>query len=886
MARAHRRLSGASSSSLCFCARGGAALYAPWNRSRYRWYARGCVRAAARRFATLCASLESFDTMITDRPNRRRRMPALHSLQSRIVALFVLLMLLVQGGGFVLINTAGLAGARKTVADELATGERVFLRIMDQSAQRLVQGARLLSSDFAFRQAISSGDRETMSSTLRNHGDRIDAAYMTLIGLDRRVVADSFDSSTEGRPFAFQRLIAQAERDGKAVAMVGVEGALYQVVVVPVLAPVPIAWVAMGFAVNDTFMQDLRRLTGLDVSFASRPPNGLWSLPASTLPVSMRPTLLQEFAAGHLQGDAAASISVAGDEYLSRTVPLPARQDEAMVAVLQQPLEVALASFRRLQRDLAVFSLMSLLVALAMSVVMARGITRPLQQLAQIARRIAAGDYSAPTPPPGAGEIGDLTLAFHSMQDGLATRETKIMDLAYRDTLTGLPNRALFSDRLQQALRMAARLGPTGLPDPRGTSRELAVAAAPVSVLLMDVDHFKYVNDTLGHQIGDLLLREVAERLTGVVRRESDTVARLGGDEFVVLLPSDNADGARRVARNIQGALEAPMTLDGHVVDCRVSIGIATFPEHGDSATTLLRRADVAMYTAKRLGNGLAVYDDRDDEDSCARLSLMGELRRAVEREELILHYQPKVHLADPRELYVEALVRWQHPGRGLVPPSEFIPFAEQTGFIRAITQWVLARAVRQCAQWRREGLRMNVSINISARDLLTPDLCERFAALLAEHACQAGWISLEITESAILDDPGQALRNLERLHVLGCRISIDDYGTGYSSLAYLKRLPVNELKIDRSFVMGMVSDTSDAVIVRSTIDLAHNMGLSVVAEGVEDEATLRRLRELGCDMVQGYHLSRPLPADDVGKWLRERALTRPTEAPELRRVV
>jgi len=353
-----------------------------------------------------------------------------------------------------------------------------------------------------------------------------------------------------------------------------------------------------------------------------------------------------------------------------------------------------------------------------------------------------------------------------------------------------------------------------------------------------------------------------------------------------VLLPSDNVDGARRVARNIQKALEAPMSLDGHVVDCRVSIGVASYPDHGDSATTLMRRADVAMYTAKRLSNGLAVYDDRDDEDSRARLSLMGELRNAVDHGELTLHYQPKVHLSDPRELHVEALVRWQHPVRGLVPPSEFIPFAEQTGFIRAITQWVLATAVRQCAQWRREGLRMHVSVNISARDLLNSELVERFGELLAEHGCHAAWIGLEITESAILDDPGHALRNLERLHALGCRISIDDYGTGYSSLAYLKRLPVNELKIDRSFVMGMVTDASDAVIVRSTIDLAHNMGLAVVAEGVEDEATLRRLRELGCDMVQGYLLSRPVCADDIVKWMRASSYTRTAEVTELRRVV
>jgi diguanylate cyclase (GGDEF)-like protein len=803
-----------------------------------------------------------------DIPPKRSIASKLRSLQGRIVALFIVLLLVVQGGGFLLITGAGMASARVTVAEELATAERVFLRLMDQSALRLAQGARLLSSDFAFREAIGTGDRETIASVLRNHGDRIDAAYMTLIGLDRRVVSDTLDPAAEGAPFAFQRLIAQAERDGKAVAMVHVRGALYQVVVVPVLAPVPIAWVAMGFAVNDAFMQDLRRLTGLDLSFASQLGGGEWSLPASTLPTPLRPQLLGALALGRLVSDGPARLVSAGQEYLTRVVLMPARQDEAVVAVLQQPLEGALASFHRLQHELALFSLASLAIALVASVVMARGIARPVQQLAQVARRIASGDYTAAPPATGCDELGDLAEAFRTMQEGLAARESRIMDLAYRDTLTGLPNRALFSDRLQQALRMAPRLG------------------AAVSVLLMDVDRFKYVNDTLGHQIGDLLLREVAERLGAIVRRESDTVARLGGDEFVVLLPSDDADGARRVARNIQKALEMPMSLDGHVVDCRVSIGIASFPQHGDSATTLLRRADVAMYTAKRLNNGLSVYDDQDDQDSRARLSLMGELRSAVETHQLVLHYQPKVQLVDARELHVEALVRWQHPTRGLVAPSEFIPFAEQTGFIRQITQEVMARAVAQCVQWRREGLRVNVSINISARDLLDPDLADRFAGLLADHGCQPSSIALEITESAILDDPGHALRNLERLHALGCRISIDDYGTGYSSLAYLKRLPVNELKIDRSFVMGMVTDTSDAVIVRSTIDLAHNMGLSVVAEGVEDEATLRKLRELGCDMVQGYHLSRPLPPEEVARWLRANAHVRTSDVPELRRVV
>lgn len=292
------------------------------------------------------------------------------------------------------------------------------------------------------------------------------------------------------------------------------------------------------------------------------------------------------------------------------------------------------------------------------------------------------------------------------------------------------------------------------------------------------------------------------------------------------------------------------------------------------------------MYEAKRSGRGIAVWDDNYDQHSLERLALMSDLRKAVDNDELALVYQPKVSLSGADEHHVEALVRWRHPQRGLVPPSEFIPFAEQTGYIRVITQWVLARAVAQCAVWRRQGLPVNVSVNISARDLIDTELPDRFEALLEQEDCEARWISFEITESAILDDPSHAIRNLERIAALGCKLAIDDYGTGYSSLAYLRRLPVHELKIDKSFVMGLVTDPNDAIIVRSTIELGHNMGLVVVAEGVEDEATLERLRALGCDRVQGFWLSRPLAAADVEQWLRESKWTRPvSERKGLRRV-
>jgi diguanylate cyclase (GGDEF)-like protein len=453
------------------------------------------------------------------------------------------------------------------------------------------------------------------------------------------------------------------------------------------------------------------------------------------------------------------------------------------------------------------------------------------------------------------------------MGEDIASRESRIMDLAYRDPLTKLPNRAMFAEQLEAALAAAP-------------------AGGAVAVLLMDLDHFKYVNDTLGHEIGDRLLREVGARLRDAVKRPGCTVARLGGDEFAILLPGEWAAGAQRIAAALLRALEAPLNLDGHAVDVRASVGITASPEHGHESSTLMRQADIAMYAAKRTNQGIVVWDEKYNQHGHERLSLMSDLRKAVDGNELALVYQPKVSLAGGPTQAVEALIRWHHPVRGVVPPVDFIPFAEQTGYIRAITQWVLAQGISQCASWRSEGRQINVSINLSARDVMDTTLPDRVAALLQVHGCAAQWITLEITESAILDDPGHAVENLQRLSALGCKVSIDDYGTGYSSLAYLRRLPLNELKIDKSFVMGMVRDASDSVIVRSTIELAHNMGLVVVAEGVEDEATLERLRTLGCDIVQGFYLSRPLAADLVRAWMDGPVPRRAHEPAGLRRVV
>jgi diguanylate cyclase (GGDEF)-like protein len=772
------------------------------------------------------------------------------SLQTRIVALFLALTVFVQLGGFLLVNSVGMNTARKSIGEALVAGGHVFERARKQEVTRLEQAAQLLSADAKFRHTIGSRESASISSILEGYGKHVGAELLMLIRRDDVVFADTLGLGA-GEPFIFPKLLAQARTSGKAAAMVVVRGQLYQLVVVPVSVPGPYAWIAVGYSVNDEFARETEHLLRLDVSFLSRLEKGRWKLQASTLSGERREAMLRAVATRTVDSTDGDTSAVYGDDAVAQMYVLPSHTDDTVAVVLQQPLATAMEPFWRLQRQLSWISLCAVLVSIAASVLIARGIARPVRALAATARRMAAGDFSPPLPTRRADEIGDLATAFRSMQQGLASREQRITNLAYRDTLTGLPNRTLCAERLDQALA------------------ESSMMQTPLAVLLMDIDHFKYVNDTLGHAIGDQLLLEVATRIQNVAHRARDTVARLGGDEFVVLLPAQSAQEAHRVADAILGALELPVTLDGHQVDVRASIGIAVAPDHGDERTTLLRRADSAMYAAKRDNLGVVIWDDRCDRHSREHLSLMSDLRKAVDSDELTLFYQPKIPLHDTGH-YVEALLRWQHPERGLVPPSEFIPFAERTGFIRQISQWVLSHAIAQCALWRNGGLEINVSINISPKDLVDIQLPKRFADLLQVHGCAAHWITLEITESAIMDDPTRVIENLGRLRSLGCRLAVDDYGTGYSSLTYLKRLPVDELKIDKSFITNLVCDPSDAMIVRSTIDLAHNLGLTVVAEGVDDAMVLERLRALGCDMVQGYLLSRPIAAVDVLTRLHE----------------
>ena len=465
------------------------------------------------------------------------------------------------------------------------------------------------------------------------------------------------------------------------------------------------------------------------------------------------------------------------------------------------------------------------------------------------AMKIGADDYIMK------GNLKRLVPAVHrELRDAQDRRDRRIAEdrvqyLAYSDPLTELPNRALLQDRLQQALVVSHRDG------------------EPLSLLMLDLDRFKDVNDTLGHHTGDLLLRQVGERMVKALR-EADTAARFGGDEFAIILPTTNAAGAVVAARKILAAVERPFVIEGIELDVRASVGIAVANGTGMTASDLLRQADVAMFLAKDANGGYAIYTPEFDRHSPQRLSLISDLRQAIERRQLGIRYHPKVDLRSGRVIGVEALVRWLHPTHGLILPNRFIGLAEQIGFIKPLTFFVLRSALVQCGRWRQAGFSVTVAVNLSAGSLQDADLADQLAEVIRDCEADPSWLELEITENVVMSDPARAMDILTGLHRMGLTLTIDDFGIGHSSLSYLKRLPVQGMKIDQSFVMEM--ERHDEVIVRSTIELAHNLGLQVVAEGVERREIWKRLIVLGCDAVQGNYVSDPLEPHQVEPWIKE----------------
>ena len=727
----------------------------------------------------------------------------------------------------------------------------MFRQLLTQNQQQLTLAASVLAADFGFRNAVTSNDLDTILSALDNHGRRIQASLMMLASLDGKLIASTLSPiRPANRALSVKELIQQAESAGMFTDILRIGSDAYQIVVVPVLAPQPVAWIIVGFVIDNRLAKDLQELTSLQVSFFAHDEDGTWKTLASTQPQEMQENMLQVVKRRAGKQNVNSPLDI--DGYASLITPLSLIQNWKIVALLQRSTVDAMQSFTPLRTTLLILALVSLALTIAGSIFIARNITHPVNELSLIAQKIKEGDYSQSAKSVDIKEIGALADSINLMREAISIRESEIRRLAYEDSLTGLPNRIMFNNELNKMVKIAVEEG------------------RRFSVLILNLNRFKDINDILGHEAGDNVLKYVAKRLPGALR-DTDKIACIGGDEFAVMLPMTSTDRLDIVLPRLREKLERPFMVADQAVDITFSIGIAHFPEHGIDASSLLRKADIALNSAKRNRSVYEVYDNSQEASRQEHLHLLGELRSAVENDELCIYYQPKVQLSTNRTLAVETLVRWRHPTRGFIAPNEFIPFAEHTGAIRIITDWVIDNALKQIKAWKAGSLNIKASINISARDLLNKELPAQINAAISKHGLSPEDICLEITESALMEDPVNSQSTVMNLHEMGLDISIDDYGTGYSSLAYVKNLPVNELKIDRAFIMNMEHHDNDMAIVRTTVDLGHSLGLTVVAEGVETEVQYNLLRSLGCDLAQGYFIAKPMAADEFEAWLNSK---------------
>jgi diguanylate cyclase (GGDEF)-like protein len=774
------------------------------------------------------------------------------SFRNRIVALLVLLVVVAQVATFAVVNLATERSVELRLAHDLAVGERVWERFHGARGQQLLDSVSLLSADFGFKEAVASGDLPTMESALANHGARLGADLAVLLAPDGSFLADHADASLPSRATALGALIRIARRDGSAVGVAALDGRAFHVAVVPMLAPTQIAWVVVGVNFGAEVAQQYKGLTALDATFARGHGGGLRIL-ASTLPeVAQVALVAMPDSSG--SPSSATDATTAGRDRPSRALTVsPPGVDPAVLVVLQASRETAMAPFAQLRTRILALSALAALLALIVAGIVGRSVSRPVAELADAAGRIEQGDYSHPVATHGNDELARLARVFNRMQAGIAQREERIVHQAGHDGLTGLPNRSRALVTLDAAIATAS------------------ACSGHCSVLMLDIDRFKEINDTLGHGFGDQVLVEVAKRLRAAVN-SVDFVARLGGDEFFVLLPDIGVDPAHLRAVELVSLLHEPLRLPSTMINLDVSIGVASYPQHGEDAPSLLRRVDIAMYEAKARHAGVAVYQPGRDELHLRQVALMADLRRSIERGELHVAYQPKVELQTRAVRHAEALLRWTHPEFGPVRPDEFIPLAERSGFVRELSRFVLDHAIRQCRRWREAGMDIGVAVNLSAMDLMDVDLPDFVYGCLQKHGLEPARLILEVTESALMRDVNYAIRVLHRLRAGGVRIAIDDFGTGHSSLAQLRKLPVDELKIDKSFVLQLARQEEDAVIVRATIDLGHHMGLRVIAEGVEDARSLEMLGEFRCDMVQGFLFTPPLEPVRFLAWYRDYA--------------
>jgi diguanylate cyclase (GGDEF)-like protein len=746
------------------------------------------------------------------------------ALRTRIAVTFLLLLAAVLAAALGAVSATNHVNAEREVQRQLDVGSSVFSRLLESNRRQLTQAAQAVAADYGFREAVATRDTDTLVSVLENSGKRIGAAMVVLTSLNGEVIAASGLHVKAGAPFPLSNEQRSSMAGDNATSLILDSGRIYQLVTVSVRSPLPVAWIAMGFELDDKAARELADITGLAVTLSVNS-GGHWTDIVSTVPVG----------------------TVRQSDVVSRRIEMSKWGNAEVVAILSRSLADARAPFERLTNVLFLIAAVSLIASALAAFWLARNITRPLQDLTQAVDQIRAGTYGVPLNVQRGDELGVLAEGLQLMQTAVQSRDQSIRRLAYEDSLTGLMNRTAFGAALDQALAQAG--------------------GAPIAVAVINLDRFRRINEHLGYSVGDAVLTKMAARLAAVPSVKS-AVARLAADQFAAFTRLRDAAGLQAWGTSLVMALADPVFVEAQPIDITATLGLALTADGAGSTDELMRCADLALEHARREKRALAVYEEALKPAARDQLSLLGELRHAVEHDELRLFFQPKIELKTGRVTGAEVLLRWQHPTRGLLSPAEFIPFAEQTGFIRRLTRWTLDHAIEQGAEWRRAGKALGLAVNISADDIGDARLDSRVAAMLTRHQLPPALLTLELTESGFIEDFTRALRMLEAIAALGVSLSIDDFGTGYSSLSHLARMPVHEVKIDRSFVQGLESDPEFAPVVRSAIDMGHSLGLKVVAEGIETEESAVQLRGFGCDIAQGYWYAKPMPLAAFESWL------------------
>ncbi|MDR5885373.1 bifunctional diguanylate cyclase/phosphodiesterase [Vreelandella janggokensis] len=744
----------------------------------------------------------------------------------------------------------GLAFLRATQQDALAKGTQrleVGARVLDQLLERrgdqLHDNVAILADDFGFKSAVASQDRETLQSVLVNHGTRADADIVLLSDLDGQLLASSHHPSQT--PMPFPELFETARQQGSAFSVVIADGQPHELVMLPVQAPNVIGWVGMGFLIDDDVVEEINALTGLEISVVNYTSDQTSTYLASSHSQKAAEPLSQFNNAAEAGAYSETSQMTPDDGYLTYASELYKDSRNQTFALIQLSRNELLAAYDDLQWQLVIIVALILLFTIAIAAWSARSISRPLVALADVARRIGQGERVTDVPAESSqSETGLLAGTLRSMQDDIAEREAILRHQSRHDLLTDLPNRISALEDIN------ARIDD----------------GHPFTLLRLAIKDFRNINDTFGYELGDHVLVTLAHRMKALTS-PIQSAYRLASDEFLLLINQPDTTPNWRISE--LAALSTPIDLDNSSIGISLAAGEVSYPAHGAKAQLLLRRADIALDMARHHPDAHQRYAEGQDERHLRQLTLIHDLRDAVSNNQLWMAYQPKVATHDGEVCQFEALMRWRHPSLGFVPPDEFIGLAERSGNIRKLSQWMLEHITSQLQQWQQQGSRISVAVNLSASDVTDPDLPGQLAELLARHDLAAEQLSLEVTESAVMQDINAAARTLDELSRLGVSIAIDDYGTGYSSLAQIKRLPVNELKIDKSFVLKLDSQEDDLTIVRSTIEMGHSLGLSIVAEGVENAASAALLNDLGCDYLQGYWIAKPMPSDQVIPWLK-----------------